>query len=127
MALNWCRNGRHRKINDAVPVIAKEDALALKAALADGSCHALTGPINKSDCSALLAECKLAENSTLTGIHFYVEGIEGDISRQVALSLTYRKYPPLRRHFYCSLCKVFSPKTIVHQTCPPFEILVGRE
>ena len=66
-------------ISDAVPAKIKEEALALKAALADGSYHAFTGPLNKQDGSAFLADGETADDGTLAGMNFYVEGIEGDI------------------------------------------------
>ncbi|WP_122073434.1 BMP family ABC transporter substrate-binding protein [Pseudophaeobacter sp. EL27] len=67
------------EISDSVPADVKEAALAMKAALADGSYHAFTGPINKQDGSAWLAEGEVADDGTLAGMSFYVEGIEGDI------------------------------------------------
>ncbi|WP_375230285.1 BMP family ABC transporter substrate-binding protein [Roseobacter sp. S98] len=67
------------EISDAVPADVKEEALALKAALADGSYHAFTGPLNKQDGSPFLAEGETADDGTLAGMNFYVEGITGDI------------------------------------------------
>jgi basic membrane protein A len=67
------------EISDAVPAEVKSEALALKAALADGSYHAFTGPLNKQDGSAWLAEGETADDGTLAGMNFYVEGIEGTI------------------------------------------------
>jgi basic membrane protein A len=67
------------EISDAVPAEVKSEALALKAALADGSYHAFTGPLNKQDGSAWLAEGDTADDGTLAGMNFYVEGIEGTI------------------------------------------------
>ena len=67
------------EISDAVPAEVKAEALALKAALADGSYHAFTGPLNKQDGSAWLAEGDTADDGTLAGMNFYVEGIEGTI------------------------------------------------
>ncbi|WP_243611236.1 BMP family ABC transporter substrate-binding protein [Shimia aestuarii] len=67
------------EISDAVPADVKEEALALKASLADGSYHAFTGPLNKQDGSAWLAEGETADDGTLAGMNFYVEGITGDI------------------------------------------------
>ncbi|GAA6193774.1 BMP family ABC transporter substrate-binding protein [Phaeobacter gallaeciensis] len=67
------------EISDAVPADVKEEALALKAALADGSYHAFTGPITKQDGSAWLGDGETADDGTLAGMNFYVEGIEGDI------------------------------------------------
>ncbi|WP_299771366.1 BMP family ABC transporter substrate-binding protein [uncultured Tateyamaria sp.] len=67
------------EISDAVPAEVKEEALAMKAALADGSYHAFTGPLNKQDGSPFLADGETADDGTLAGMNFYVEGIEGDI------------------------------------------------
>jgi simple sugar transport system substrate-binding protein len=67
------------EISDAVPADVKEEALALKAALADGSYHPFTGPINKQDGSPWLAEGEVADDGTLLGMNFYVEGITGEI------------------------------------------------
>ena len=67
------------EISDAVPADVKAEALALKDALADGSYHAFTGPVNKQDGSAWLADGETADDGTLAGMNFYVEGIEGTI------------------------------------------------
>ncbi len=67
------------EISDAVPADVKAEALALKASLADGSYHAFTGPLNKQDGTPFLAEGEVADDGTLAGMNFYVEGIEGDI------------------------------------------------
>ena len=67
------------EISDAVPADVKEAALAMKASLADGSYHAFTGPLNKQDGSAWLADGEVADDGTLAGMNFFVEGIEGDI------------------------------------------------
>lgn len=67
------------EITDAVPADVKAEALALKDALAAGTVHAFTGPINKQDGSAWLAEGETADDGTLLGMNFYVEGISGDI------------------------------------------------
>ena len=67
------------EITDAVPAEVAEDAMAMKAALADGSYHAFTGPINKQDGSVWLAEGETADDGTLAGMDFYVEGITAEI------------------------------------------------
>jgi simple sugar transport system substrate-binding protein len=67
------------EISDAVPADVKAEALALKASLADGSYHAFTGPLNKQDGTLFLAAGEVADDGTLAGMNFYVEGIEGDI------------------------------------------------
>ena len=67
------------EISDAVPADVKAAALALKDSLASGEYHALTGPLKKQDGSDWLAEGETADDGTLAGMSFYVEGIEGEI------------------------------------------------
>ncbi len=67
------------EISDAVPEDVKAEALAMKDAIADGSYHPFTGPIKKQDGSDWLAEGETADDGTLAGMNFYIEGIEGDI------------------------------------------------
>ncbi len=67
------------EISDAVPADVKEEALALKAAMAAGEYHPFTGPIKKQDGSDWLAEGESADDGTLAGMNFYVEGLEGEI------------------------------------------------
>lgn len=67
------------EISDAVPADVKASALALKDAIADGSYHPFTGPLNKQDGSVWLADGATADDGTLAGLNFYVEGIEGDV------------------------------------------------
>jgi basic membrane protein A and related proteins len=67
------------EISDAVPADVKAAALALKAAIASGETHPFTGPLNKQDGSVWLKEGETADDGTLAGLNFYVEGIEGDI------------------------------------------------
>jgi simple sugar transport system substrate-binding protein len=69
------------EISDAVPADVKAEALALKDALASGEYHAFTGPLNKQDGSPWLAAGETADDGTLAGMNFYVEGIEGSIPR----------------------------------------------
>ncbi|SEO71881.1 nucleoside-binding protein [Salinihabitans flavidus] len=67
------------EITDAVPDDIKASALELKDSIASGDYHPFTGPINKQDGSAWLAEGEVADDGTLLGMDFYVEGIEGKI------------------------------------------------
>ncbi|GAA6161289.1 MULTISPECIES: BMP family ABC transporter substrate-binding protein [Ruegeria] len=67
------------EISDAVPADVKEEALALKAAMAAGEYHPFTGPIKKQDGSDWLADGETADDGTLAGMNFYVEGLEGEI------------------------------------------------
>jgi simple sugar transport system substrate-binding protein len=67
------------EITDAVPADVKAGALALKETMAAGEYHPFTGPINRQDGSAWLAEGEIADDGTLLGMDFYVEGISGQI------------------------------------------------
>ncbi|MEM8579466.1 MAG: BMP family ABC transporter substrate-binding protein [Pseudomonadota bacterium] len=67
------------EITDAVPADVREEALAMVEALGSGEYHAFTGPLNKQDGSAWLAEGETASDADLASMTFYVEGIEGDI------------------------------------------------
>lgn len=67
------------EITDRVPANVKTQALEMKAAIADSSYHPFTGPLKKQDGSDWLADGEVADDGTLAGMNFYVEGIEGDI------------------------------------------------
>ncbi|MCR8546767.1 BMP family ABC transporter substrate-binding protein [Salipiger sp. P9] len=51
----------------------------MKEDIASGAYHPFTGPLNKQDGSAWLAEGEVADDGTLAGMSFYVEGVTGDI------------------------------------------------
>ncbi|MDA0320786.1 MAG: BMP family ABC transporter substrate-binding protein [Paracoccaceae bacterium] len=67
------------EISDAVPADVRAEALAMRDAIANGSYHPFTGPLNKQDGSVWLAEGETADDGTLLGMNFYVDGITGDI------------------------------------------------
>ena len=67
------------EISEAVPTAVKAEALALADKIAKKEYHPFTGPLNKQDGSAWLAEGEVADDATLAGLNFYVEGIEGAI------------------------------------------------
>jgi simple sugar transport system substrate-binding protein len=67
------------EITDAVPEEVKAEALALKEAIASGDYHPFTGPLNKQDGTAWLAEGETAGDDTLLGMDFYVEGLQSEI------------------------------------------------
>ncbi len=69
------------EISDAIPADVKAEALAMKAALADGSYHAFTGPLNKADGSVWLKSGETANDGDLAGMGFYVEGITAEIPK----------------------------------------------
>jgi len=65
--------------SDALPDDVKAEAQALADSIAAGTYHPFTGPLNKQDGSAWLADGEVADDGTLAGMGFYVEGIEGEI------------------------------------------------
>ncbi|TDE37983.1 BMP family ABC transporter substrate-binding protein [Antarcticimicrobium sediminis] len=67
------------EISSAVPEDVKAEALALKASIASGEYHPFTGPLNKQDGTPWLAEGEVADDGTLAGMNFYVEGLDGEI------------------------------------------------
>ena len=67
------------EITDAVPADVAGEARALIDAIASGSYHPFTGPLNRQDGSAWLAEGEIADDGTLLGMDFYVEGLTGTI------------------------------------------------
>ena len=66
-------------ITSAVPAEVKAEAEAMRDAIAAGTFHPFTGPINKQDGSVWLADGATAPDGDLLGMGFYVEGITGDI------------------------------------------------
>ncbi|MFQ1702875.1 BMP family ABC transporter substrate-binding protein [Loktanella agnita] len=67
------------EITDAVPAEVKASAEALRDSIASGEYQPFTGPLNKQDGSAWLADGETADDGTLAGMNFYVEGLTGDI------------------------------------------------
>ncbi|UWQ17681.1 BMP family ABC transporter substrate-binding protein [Jannaschia sp. M317] len=67
------------EITAEVPAEVKAEAEAMIAAITDGSYHPFTGPINKQDGTPWLADGEVADDGTLLGMNFYVEGLTGDI------------------------------------------------
>ena len=67
------------EISDAVPADVKAEAEALRDSIASGEYHPFTGPLKKQDGSDWLAEGETADDGTLAGMAFYVEGLTGDI------------------------------------------------
>ncbi len=67
------------EITEVVPAEVKAEAEAMIAAITDGTYHPFTGPINKQDGTPWLAEGEVADDGTLAGMSFYVEGITGEI------------------------------------------------
>jgi len=69
------------EITGAVPADVKAEAEAMRDAIAAGTYHPFTGPINRQDGSLWLAEGATAPDGDLLGMAFYVEGITGEIPK----------------------------------------------
>ncbi|MEZ5714213.1 MAG: BMP family ABC transporter substrate-binding protein [Paracoccaceae bacterium] len=67
------------EISSAVPADVKAEAEKMRDDIASGAYHPFTGPLKKQDGSDWLADGEVADDGTLAGMTFYVEGIEGDI------------------------------------------------
>ena len=67
------------EITDAVPEDVKAEAEALIESLRSKEYHAFTGPLKKQDGSDWLADGEVADDGTLAGMNFYVEGLTGEI------------------------------------------------
>ncbi len=67
------------EISASVPAEVKAEAEAMRDGIAAGTVHPFTGPLNKQDGSAWLAEGATAPDGDLLGMNFFVEGIKGDI------------------------------------------------
>lgn len=65
--------------SDRIPEDVRAEAQATADAIAAGELHPFTGPLNKQDGSLWLAEGEVADDETLLGMNFYVEGLEGVI------------------------------------------------
>ncbi len=64
---------------ERIPQEVRAEAEAAIAAIAADTLHPFTGPINRQDGTPWLAEGETADDETLLGMNFYVEGIEGVI------------------------------------------------
>jgi basic membrane protein A and related proteins len=65
--------------SDKIPADVQASANAIKDKLAAGEMHSFTGPLNKQDGSVWLKDGEVADDGTLAGMNFYVEGIEGEV------------------------------------------------
>lgn len=63
----------------AVPDDVRAMAEEARKAITEGRLHAFTGPVNKQDGTPWLKAGETADDGTLLGMNFYVEGIEGSL------------------------------------------------
>ena len=69
------------EITSAVPAEVKAEAEGIIKSITEGKYHPFTGPIKKQDGSDWLKDGEVADDGTLAGMMFYVEGIKGDIPK----------------------------------------------
>ncbi|MCY3726745.1 MAG: BMP family ABC transporter substrate-binding protein [Rhodobacteraceae bacterium] len=67
------------EFSDRIPEDVRAEAQAMADAISDGFYHPFTGPINRQDGSAWLGDGEIADDGTLLGMNFYVEGLSGSI------------------------------------------------
>ena len=67
------------EMSDVIPADVRAEAEEMIEAMRTGAYHPFTGPINKQDGSVWLAEGEVADDGTLAGMNFYIEGVSGDI------------------------------------------------
>ncbi len=65
--------------SDKIPADVATEAKALAASIAAGGYHPFTGPLNRQDGSVWLKAGEVADDGTLAGMNFYVEGLKGKI------------------------------------------------
>ncbi len=66
-------------LSNRIPDDVRAGAEELMSSMERGEYHPFTGPLNKQDGSAWLAEGEVATDEELLGMNFYVEGLEGQI------------------------------------------------
>jgi simple sugar transport system substrate-binding protein len=67
------------EMSEEIPEEVRASATAMMEGIQSGEYHPFTGPINAQDGSAWLAEGEVADDGTLAGMDFYIEGITGEI------------------------------------------------
>ncbi|ALG89281.1 MULTISPECIES: BMP family ABC transporter substrate-binding protein [Actibacterium] len=67
------------EFSEVIPEQVRIEAESLKEAISAGDYHPFTGPLKKQDGTDWLAEGEVADDGTLAGMNFYVEGVTGDI------------------------------------------------
>ena len=67
------------EFSDEIPADVRAEAQQMVDDIASGAYHPFSGPLNKQDGSAWLAEGETADDGTLAVMDFFVEGVEGDI------------------------------------------------
>lgn len=66
-------------MHEKVPADVRAEAEQMIEDIRSGAYHPFTGPINRQDGTPWLAEGEVADDGTLAGMNFYIEGIEGDV------------------------------------------------
>ncbi|MBL95173.1 MAG: Purine-binding protein [Alphaproteobacteria bacterium MarineAlpha3_Bin5] len=69
------------KFSEQIPADVRSMAGKARDAIAAGTLHPFTGPINKQDGSPWLKAEEIAPDGDLAGMNFYVEGVEGALPK----------------------------------------------
>ncbi len=67
------------EMSEVIPADVRDEAQALADSIAAGEYHPFTGPLNRQDGTPWLGEGEVADDGTLLGMNFYVEGLIGDV------------------------------------------------
>ncbi len=67
------------EMSEIIPAEVRTEAQAMADLIAAGEYHPFTGPLNRQDGSSWLGEGETADDGTLLGMNFYVEGLTGDV------------------------------------------------
>ncbi len=67
--------------SDKIPAEVQASAMAIKEGIMAGAIHSFTGPVKKQDGSDWLGAGETADDGTLLGMDFYVEGITGELPK----------------------------------------------
>jgi simple sugar transport system substrate-binding protein len=67
--------------NDKIPADIQAEAQGMIDAIAAGTYHPFTGPINRQDGTPWLADGEIADDGTLLSMDFYIEGITSEIPK----------------------------------------------
>ena len=65
--------------SDRIPEEVRQEAQEMADAIEAGEYHPFTGPINRQDGTPWLAEGEVADDGTLAGMDFYIEGVTGTV------------------------------------------------
>lgn len=66
-------------MSDVIPLDIQREATTMMQGMERGQYHPFTGPINKQDGTMWLEDGEIADDMTLLGMDFYIQGVDGEI------------------------------------------------